>query len=372
MARIGVYGATGYTGRLVARELLDRGHEVLLCGRDAERLRAASEGLGGTGAGTAPAGVDDPAALRRAFADLDALVNCAGPFVRHGAPVLEAAIATGTHYVDTTGEQPWMHRVFTAFDAPAREADVAVVPAMGFDYVPGDLLGALVGRPAQPLRELVLAYALAGFGATRGTMRSALEMLGADEVLWRDGALRPAGRFGPLRTRFDFGAPIGRVAMAGYPSGEAITVPHHLDVRTVRTLITASTFAPGPLAPAVGVLAPVAGLALRTPLKGLLDRAIGRLPEGPPEDARRGARYTIACLACGEDGSVRRGVLRGTDVYGITGFIAALGAERLAGGVQHTGALAPGVAFDPAAFLEELRPRGISVELDRAPEGAAA
>lgn len=372
-APIGVYAATGYTGRLVVRELLAAGREVVLSGRSADRLAALAAELGGD-LRVAPAELGDPEGLRDAFAGLAAVVSCAGPFVHHGAPVLEAAIAAGAHYVDTTGEQPWIKRVFDAFDAPARRAGVTAVPAMGFDYVPGDLLASLVGAPLQPLRELTLAYAVSGFGATRGTLRSALEMLGAEEVVYEDGAWRPAPALGPLRARFPFPEPVGSVPVVRYPAGEVITAPQHLAVRTVRTVIDARMFAPVPaLAGAVPVLAPALGLALRGPVRRALDAAIGRLPEGPDAAARAASRFLVACTATAEDGRRAHGLVRGRDVYGLTGHLAARGAILLADGLgRAAGAQPPAGAFDPEALLADLHPRGVTWERHGAGARASA
>src|SRR5690348_1634802 len=108
---IAVYGATGYTGRLVAHELRRRGLTAILAGRNADKLDALVTEVGADWP-TRVAAVDDPAALRAAFAGADAVINCAGPFTFFGAPVIEAAIDAGAHYCDTTGEQPYMQRVF--------------------------------------------------------------------------------------------------------------------------------------------------------------------------------------------------------------------------------------------------------------------
>ena len=118
---IAVYGATGYTGRLVAQELRRRGLTAVLSGRNASKLEAVKADLG-VDWPVRPAAVDEPAALRAAFAGASVVINCAGPFTFYGAPVIEAAIAAGAHYCDTTGEQPYMQRVFTWFDEPARAA----------------------------------------------------------------------------------------------------------------------------------------------------------------------------------------------------------------------------------------------------------
>jgi short subunit dehydrogenase-like uncharacterized protein len=262
MGPIGVYGATGYTGKLVARELLAAGRDVVLSARSADKLDALAQELGGgPSVRVAPAALDDPAALRAAFTGLHALVNCAGPFVRCGAPVLDAAIATGAHYVDTTGDQPWIKRVFDEFDAPARAAGVTAVPGMGFDDAPADLLAALVDGPLQPLRSLTVSYALEGFQATRGTMRSALEQLGGEELVYADGRWSRAPLWGPIGERSD-DPRLGCHRVARYPGGEIVMVPHHLDVRAVVVRIDAATFAPHPrLAVLVPVLTPLVALA---------------------------------------------------------------------------------------------------------------
>lgn len=366
MARgpIAVYGATGYTGRLVVVELRRRGLDCVLVGRSAERLGRLAGELG-LDAPVRAARLDDRSALRHAFGECAAVINCAGPFSRLGEPVVRAAVETGTHYVDTTGEQGFMKHVFDRFEAPARAAEVAVVPAMGFDYAPGDMLCALVGSGHEPVRKLVVAYAVTGFGATRGTLRSALEVMRSGGIVYTDGEWRPAGA-GPLRAAFTFPAPIGRQPVAFYPSGEILTAPRHLQVRTVTSVITAAAFAPHPaLAPFVPLTMPALALALRTPLRSALDAAIGRLPEGPAEEDRRDASFTVVASAIGEDGSAGRGVVRGVDPYGLTAATVVEGAAVLASeGSERVGVLAPASAFDPHAFLDRLGAHGLTYELD--------
>lgn len=359
MEPVAVYGATGYTGRLVALELARREMAMVLSGRNRERLEAVATELGG-GAELRPAALDDPAALRTAFAGCGALINCAGPFVRHGRPVLEAALAARVPYLDTTGEQGWIRRVFDSFDARAREAGVAVVPAMGFDYAPGDLLCALAAEGVQPLRELVVAYAMDDFGMTRGTLRSGLEMADGTDVVFTDGGWQPAGA-GPLRAR------LRGVPMARYPAGEVITVPRHVRTAKVTALLTARTFAGGERgAAAAPFVLPAVGALLSVPrVKDGLHAAIGRLPEGPGEAARRRASYAIDAIAHGEDGRVRTARLTGTDVYGITAVLTVEGARRLTevGGESRSGTLAPAQAFAPRSFLAALEPHGVTYEV---------
>ncbi len=368
---IAVYGATGYTGRLVAHELVRRGADVVLSGRSASKLRALSGELG-RDVPVRPASLDDRDALRHVFGECAAVINCAGPFAQYGEPVVRAAIETGTHYVDTTGEQPFMRFIYERLDDAAKAAEVAVIPAVGFDYVPGDLLSAIVARGLEPLSQLVLAYNARDFATTRGTLRSALGMLRTGGVEYRDGDWRDVGSR-PRRAAFTFPAPLGRRAMVPYPSGEVLTVPRHTSTRNVVSLINADLAAPpGVPADLIRLSTPVVSLALRTPAMALANLAIDRLPEGPPEEQRRAARFDIAVVARGEDGREARGLVRGSDVYGLTAVTASHSALLLADpAYDRAGALSPASAFDPVAFLDHLGDHGLTYEHDGVAEEAA-
>ena len=203
---IAVYEATGYTGRLVAAELRRRGAEIALAGRNRAKLVILAEDLGGQIA-IRDASLDDPTALSELLEPCAAVIACAGPFLKHGEPVLAAAIEARAHDLDTTGEQPFMRKVFGAYGRKAGRAGVALVTAMGFDYAPGDMIAALTAEGMEPLDEIVLAYAVQGFGVTRGTALSALGMMAGGDAGRRDGeGLRPpreasAEVAGTFRTR---------------------------------------------------------------------------------------------------------------------------------------------------------------------------
>lgn len=360
---IAVYGATGYTGRLIAGELRRRGAEVVLAGRNRPKLEILAEDLGGEPA-IRQASLDDSAALRELLDPCAAVIACAGPFQLHGEPVLAAAVETGTHYLDTTGEQPFMLKVFDDYGPSAEQAGVALVTAMGFDYLPGDMLAALTAEGMGSLDEIVLAYAVRGFGATRGTALSALGMMAGGDKEWRDGELASAGR-GVGAGSWVFPDPIGRQRMVRYPAGEHVTVPRHVQTQRVRTLLTASTVIPLPLVPRVAPLVMVPfQLTMRTPLRRAVAALIPRLPEGPSEESRRGSSFTVVCEA--RQGSRRRrGTLTGANPYGLTARTTVEGALRCAApGYDRKGALAPSEAFDPRDFLAALRDFGVEHDVE--------
>ena len=104
-----IYGAYGYTGELVAREALRRGHRPLLAGRDAAKLRVMSERLG---LESVAFDLADTAALAREVGDVGLVFHAAGPFVRTSAPMIDACLAARAHYVDITGEIPVFQATF--------------------------------------------------------------------------------------------------------------------------------------------------------------------------------------------------------------------------------------------------------------------
>ena len=359
---IAVYGATGYTGRLICAELARRGADFIAAGRNPAKLEALAASLG-AGATIRAVPNSDAAGLRALLEPCAAVIACAGPFGAHGEPILAAAADTGTHYVDTTGEQPFMKLVFDRYGPAAERTGAALVTAMGFDYVPGDMIASLTAEGMGPLDELALAYSVQHFQMTRGTTLSGIEMVSGGDLDYAEGRLQPADR-SVSRGRFSFPAPVGMQPMVRYPAGEPITVPRHVDTRRVRMLLAASTVAPRGAAPLLPVLMPAIGAAMRTPLKNLAVRLVDRLPEGPDLEDRRGARWMIVCEASSTGGGKRRGLVSGPDVYGLTAVTTAEGALRMAAeSYDRSGALAPSQAYDPADFLDSLADFGVTREV---------
>jgi short subunit dehydrogenase-like uncharacterized protein len=137
-----------------------------------------------------------------------------------------------------------------------------------------------------------------------------------------------------------------------------------VNTRNVRTSLSASTVAPHPkLGAIVPATMPALRFALGTRVKGLVERAIAKMPEGPSESDRRRARFVIVCEASDGAGT-RRGVIRGVDVYGLTAVATVEGALRCAApGYNRSGALAPSEAFEARDFLAALEEAGVSYDV---------
>ncbi|MEV4511134.1 saccharopine dehydrogenase NADP-binding domain-containing protein [Dactylosporangium sp. NPDC049525] len=344
--KIAVYGASGYTGRLVAAELRRRGIEAVLSGRDAGRLRETAYGLGG--AEVRPAGAEDPHALTTVFRGCDAVINCASPFTAFGLGVVGAAVAAGCHYVDTSAEQEFLAGVFERFAGEAQRAGVAVVPAIGYDILPGDFVAHLAGTAIEPVEELVVAYDLNNFGMTRGTLRSAYEMLNGTQLGYTDGVWNRSPR-PARRTAVRFPGETDEAPVMAWPGCEVVTVPRHVQTRNVEVVINAAA------------ATPEFSQLLQAPPETAA-RVIDALPEGPAEHERTAATFTVLAEAVSADGRLARALIRGYDVYGSTAVMAVEGARRLVAGGDRTGVLSPAQAFDIADFLKFLSAHGFSYE----------
>ncbi|KAG5474270.1 hypothetical protein LSCM1_03049 [Leishmania martiniquensis] len=170
-----VMGATGFTGRLTCRYLA-RKRELKerwgIAGRSAAKLAALKEELG-IELPTFVVDAENPATVDAACAQTTCVISCMGPFTLVGMPVVDACVRNGTHYVDCTGEIPFVRRAIAAYHEVAATKGVAIVPCCGFDCVPADLGNYLVHREAGDGVAVVRGY-FKGHpaGASNGTMNS--------------------------------------------------------------------------------------------------------------------------------------------------------------------------------------------------------
>lgn len=156
-----IYGADGHPGALVSRLAAARGQRPVLAGRDPAALRALAAELR---LDAVTLDVADPPGLRAALDGVRVVAHCAGPFGRTSAPMVDACLTTGTHYLDVTGELPVLQAVLDrAGEAVA--AGVVLLTGAGCEVVPTDCLAALLAEKLISATTLELAvYAPGGFG----------------------------------------------------------------------------------------------------------------------------------------------------------------------------------------------------------------
>jgi saccharopine dehydrogenase-like NADP-dependent oxidoreductase len=326
---IAIYGANGHTGRLVAAEILSRGQEIVLAGRNDAALRAMADELG-CRAATAP--LEDRASLRELAESADVLIHCAGPFSVTGEPVASAAAEAGCHYIDHAVEPHHVKRLFDTYQAPAQRTGAIMIPALSFYGGLGDLLAGAVTDGMAGIDRVTIAYAVTGWRMTTGALNTARQLFAETERIgFSDGALQ-MGYVEPRNVVFPFPPPVGpRSMIAPVPFPEAVTVPRHVPAREVEAMLTAKTFEEEPVFTS----------------------------EDADAEIRAQTDFTVAVQALGEHGS-RAGHLSGHDLWRAGALASVMAALRLIRGEApaKTGVLSPGEAFPAAPFLHALERLG--------------
>ena len=180
-----VYGANGFTGRALAKLAEQTGQRPVLAGRSVAKILPLAEELGLDHVIVDPV---DTSGLRTALADVTVVANCAGPFSQTAGPLVDACLATTTHYVDITGEVDVFESIY-ARASEAERAGVVLLPGAGFDVVPTDCLAAILAAKLPEATELELAFTLSG-GFSPGTIKTALEGIGVGGRARVDGELQ--------------------------------------------------------------------------------------------------------------------------------------------------------------------------------------
>jgi short subunit dehydrogenase-like uncharacterized protein len=344
MARIVLFGATGYTGRLTAEALVARGERPLLAARSQARLEEQAAALGGLE--YALADVARPESVRALVERGDVLVSTVGPFVRWGEPAVQAAVAGAAHYLDSTGEGSFIRAVFERHGRGAEAAGCGLVTAFGYDWVPGNLAGALALRDAgEEAVRLDIGSFMTGStsgGMSGGTRASAAGMMLEPAYSWRAGRL--VTERGAARSRsFDVRGHARPAISVG--SSEHFALPRLAPgLRDVHVYL--GWF--GPLSRPMQAISLGTSLATRVPgakagLEAIVSRTVKGSTGGPDAATRAGSGSHIVAIASGAQGSPLAEVhLEGPNAYTFTGDILAWGAATAAtGGLQGTGALGP-------------------------------
>jgi short subunit dehydrogenase-like uncharacterized protein len=371
-ARTVLFGATGYTGRLVAEAMVERGMRPVLAARSRDALDAMAAELGALD--TATADVSQPASVRALVEHGDVLVTTVGPFARWGQAAADAASSVGAHYIDSTGEPAFIREVFERYGPAAERSGSAMLTAFGYDWVPGNLAGGLaLERAGAAALRVDVGYFITGKASmSGGTMASAVGALAGKSFGFRDGRLR--SERGAKRVRgFDVDGSKREGVSVG--TSEHFSLPRVApQLREVNTYL--GWF--GPLARPMQLMS----LSTSAPGASAILTALGRRfvkgsTGGPDADERSRSGSRIVAIAYDASGAQLAEVhLTGVNGYTFTGRILAWAAQRAAeGGLRGTGALGPVEAFGLPALSDGCSWAGIDEKgarpEDSRPERAA-
>jgi len=328
-----LYGAYGYTGRIIADVALEQGLSPVLAGRRAEPLREMSDHLGFE---HRVFDLDTADNVARELESFDAVVLAAGPFSATSAPVVEACLRTGTHYLDITGEI----EVFESCHRrgpEARRAGCVLMPGVGFDVVPSDCLAASLSSALPEANQLELAFHGSG-GSSAGTLKSMLEGLA------KGGAVREHGRIVPVpmawktldvpfrhATRHCVSIPWGDVSTAYYSTG----IPNIIVYMALKPSWASSLRT---LRPALALL----GIDLvQDGAKALVERLV----DGPSAETRTSAVAHLWGRVTAPDGRILEGTLQTPEGYRLTAYTTVESTRRVLEGNLPAGTFTPAMAF---------------------------
>jgi short subunit dehydrogenase-like uncharacterized protein len=324
-----IYGATGYMGRLIAREATSRGLRPILAGRSPDRVQqlANTEALPHRAAS-----VESPDGLSAMLRDVDVVLNAAGPF-RVTAPALaRACIEHGVHYIDVSGEYAVIEQL-ARLDGQARDRGVMLMPGAGFDVVASDCMAAWVARRVREPQQLSIG--LSGLNAiSRGSAETVFVQYGELVMVRRNGLLTRVTP-GMLAKDFDFGDGLRRAAAITW--ADVSSAYYTTGIPNITVYYEATALVELGLA-----YNRYGGWLLSTPAwEGWRKLGLRLLPAGPSSEER--ARGFAVVVAEATDGVGRRATvrLRTPEVYSFSATTSVAIADRILAGDCEAGFQTP-------------------------------
>lgn len=395
-----LFGASGFVGRLVARQLAKHAPSsmrVALAGRTRPRVEAVRDELG-VDWPTLIADSADQAALRTIAESSGVVISTVGPYARHGLPLVTACAQAGTDYTDLTGEVLFVRQSMAAVHTRAGRTGARIVHSCGFDSVPSDLAVLLLADRAAADGageltdvDLLVISAKGGFsGGTIDSLRHQLRETRDDPSLRRVAAdpyaLSPDRASEPdLGRQPDFTPPskladgtwVAPFVMAPYNTRivrRSNALQGHRYGRALRYRESVATGGSwwSPLAAAGAAVGQgLIGVAVGQPfLAPVVDRILPSPGEGPSEKAQREGHFRIEVRARTTTGARYRATVaaQGDPGYAATSVMLSESALELAAtrrDGQDGGVLTPAVALG-VGLVKRLRGRGFTLDVEPA------
>lgn len=355
-----LYGAYGYTGRLILEESLKLGLKPILAGRSIGKLRALATEH------DLPwrlVELENEANLNAALEDVDLVYHAAGPFVKTAQPMREACLQTGTHYVDVTGELPVLRDTFAAHER-AKESGVLLLSSNGVNCVPTDCLVGYLLKQIDDVQSIEVAIDTVR-ERSAGSLISMLEMTQQPGQVRRNGQIKQE----PV------GARIKRVRF-NHKVETVLSLPL-VDIDTLYWLSGASNITAYVAQPALLALGMKwsAGMNRFVFANNLIRQRVQQWLRqqfpGPDENARAHQRTYVWAKARNRTGRVKEAWLETLDGYQLTAAIAPRAVCEILSQDHWGGAYTPAQALG-SEFVLNLPETVRFAELNRLSEGVNA
>ena len=336
-----LYGANGYTGQLIAKMAEGYGLYPVLAGRNEASLQQLAASL------NLPYKVfdlSDTDSLHKALNEVSVVLHAAGPFQFTSKKMIEACLATKTHYLDITGEIGVFEQA-KKYDAKAKEAGIMLMPGVGFDVVPTDCTALYLKNHLPDATHLKLAFAMIGGKLSHGTAATMAEGLGEGGAIRENGKIikKPLGHKGFW---VDFG--VKKIFVMCIPWGDISTAYTTTGIPNIETYTGTS--------PKTFSMLKWQGLynwLLRTSfVRNYTKKKIKQKPAGPSDEMRAKAMSLVwgeVTNSAGQKASVR---LQCPEGYTLTSCSSLLITQKVLQGNFKTGYQTPAGAYGADLVLE--------------------
>lgn len=327
-----IYGATGYTGKLLARAAKEKALKPILAGRNETKLKAIAEPLG---LEYRAFDLSEQTKLDAALGEVDAVLHIAGPFSATSKPMADACLRTRTHYLDITGEID-VFETLAARDAEAKRAGVMLLPGVGFDVVPSDCLALHLKQRLADATDLKIY--MGGLNAmSQGTAKTMIESIPQGLRSRRDGNIVTTTQ--SIESICDFGkGPKPTIAISW---GDVSTAYYSTGIPNIEVHAEANSQVKA-AARMPSFVRSIAGTSL---VQSLLKRLVNRMPEGPDEEARRLGQVVLVGVVKNSKGDRASARLTTSEGYTLTAETASEIARRVIAGDTKPGFQTPSLVF---------------------------
>lgn len=337
-----LYGANGYTAQLIIDLASSFGVRPVLAGRSAVKLKPLAQKHGLT---YRVADLTDAPALDALLVDMTLVLHCAGPFSKTAAPMQQACLRTGTHYLDITGEIDVFEHGMTLHEEAVRQ-DVMLMSGVGFDVVPTDCMARYLHDRLPDATHLQLAFFTEGGSLSHGTAQTALEGAGGGGKVRRNGRIASVPNAHKTLS-VDFGS--GRTTPCmSIPWGDVSTAYRTTGIANIETFIGSSA---GQIRLAkIGNY--LVGLLRNRAVQSFLHRQIAKRVTGPDEATRQRARTHVWGKIWNAQGLTLEARLHGPEGYTLTALTALAITKKVLTGDWKAGYQTPAGLYGADLVLE--------------------
>jgi len=335
-----IYGAYGYTGKLIVDEAIRHNLPVTLAGRNLEKTEklAKSKELP-----FISFSLDEHNKVAEILNDFDMVIHCAGPFEFTAEVMARACLLSNTHYIDITGEYQ-VFRDLHNMDVEAKTAGIMLMPGAGFDVVPSDCLANQLKDAMPNATSLTLAFTSTGASLSRGTAKTMVQNIHVGQLLRKDGKLVEQKHAKSVK-KIDYGS-FEQISV-GISWGDICTAYYSTGIKNIE-VFTGSTNGQIKQMKKANWLKPFLKWKW---VKNIFTNKIDKKPAGPSSEKRKKANMYLWGTASNGKNTIEKR-LKTPNGYTLTAESAVLIAKKITSGDYKSGYQTPAMAYGKDLIFE--------------------